>query len=399
MKKILYLILCYLPFSGQAHPMPNSVLLLSIKEKNVAAELQLPLSELEIAFGKSLNQKADVLIDSFGVQLKDYVLSHWKIKSENNQNWTIDIEKMQVDSVIESASGTYKELVINFLLTPPLGESNRVFTMEFDVITHQVVTHATIVTIKEDWQLGISNEHPMEVGVIENDIRSNSVFPFKVNQGESNIWKGFKSMIQLGMKHIAEGFDHLLFLLVLLFPSPLLVENKRWTRFGGVKYSLLRLFKIVTAFTIGHSITLLIGALGWIHLPSQWIEVAIALSILVSAFHAISPLFYGKEMYIAGGFGLIHGMAFSNTLVNLDLSSKQLALSILGFNLGIELMQLFIIIIVMPFLLFLSKKEHFYKYFRVIGAVLASIAAFAWLIERITSTPNFITIFIEKLMN
>jgi hypothetical protein len=396
MKQILPLLLLFIASFAFSHPMPNAVLLLSLKEKNVAAELQLPLSQLELAFGKSLNEKANILIDSFDTQLKSYVLSHWKIKSENNQNWTINIEKMQVDSVIESASGAYKELIINLLLTPPLGESNRVFTMEFDVITHQVVTHSTLVIIRQDWETGISAEHPSEIGVIETDIVSNTIFPFKINQGEASIWKGFKSMIQLGMKHIAEGIDHLLFLLVLLFPSPLLVENKRWTSFGGVKFSLLRLFKIVTAFTIGHSITLLLGALGWIHLPSQWIEIAIALSILVSAFHAISPLFYGKEMYIAGGFGLIHGMAFSNTLTNLDLSSKQLALSILGFNVGIELMQLLIIIIVMPFLLFLSKKEHFYKYFRIIGAVLASIAALGWVVERVTMSPNIVTIFIEK---
>ena len=85
------------------------------------------------------------------------------------------------------------------------------------------------------------------------------------------------------MQHISEGTDHLLFLLVLLLPAPLLLKQKRWGRFGGTRYSLIRLLKIVTAFTLEHSLTLIIGALGWLWLPVQPVEVLIAFSILVSA--------------------------------------------------------------------------------------------------------------------
>ena len=143
------------------------------------------------------------------------------------------------------------------------------------------------------------------------------------------------------MRHIAEGTDHLLFLLVLLLPAPLLLtKGRRWGGFGGVGYSLRRLLLIVTAFTLGHSFTLLLGALGWVRLPSQPVEVLIAVSILVSAGHAVRPLFPGREAWVAAGFGLVHGLAFASTLANLHLEAGPMALSILGFNLGIELMQL-----------------------------------------------------------
>ncbi len=97
---------------------------------------------------------------------------------------------------------------------------------------------------------------------------------------------------------------------ILLLPSTLLVQRKRCAAFGGTKYSILRLLKIVTAFTIGHSITLLLGALNTIAPPAGLIEILIAVSILISAIHALYPLFPGKEYYVSGGFGLNTGWRF-----------------------------------------------------------------------------------------
>ena len=100
---------------------------------------------------------------------------------------------------------------------------------------------------------------------------------------------GFASIFRLGMRHIAEGTDHLLFLLVLLLPAPLLALGSRWAGFAGARRSLFQILKVVTAFTIGHSITLALAALGLVRVPSRPIEVMIALSILLSAIHALRP--------------------------------------------------------------------------------------------------------------
>jgi hypothetical protein len=153
--------------------------------------------------------------------------------------------------------------------------------------------------------------------------------------------------------------------------------------------------KIVTSFTIGHSITLLIGALGWLRLPVQPVEILIAFSILVSAIHAIKPIFPGKEMYVAAGFGLIHGLAFASILANLKLSAGTMALSILGFNLGIEVMQLFVVLITIPWLILLNQTPT-YKYVRGGGAIISGIVAMAWIWERVTQMPNFVSAFVNK---
>lgn len=164
----------------------------------------------------------------------------------------------------------------------------------------------------------------------------------------------------------------------------------------GVRYSIRRLLLIVTAFTVGHSLTLLLGSLGWVRLPAQPIEVLIAVSILVSAGHALRPLFPGREAYVAAGFGLVHGLAFADTLANLHLDAGPMALSILGFNLGIEAMQLVVIALTIPWLMLLSRTPA-YPTVRLSGALLAAVAAVAWVAERVTGQRNGLAEGVERV--
>ncbi len=198
---------------------------------------------------------------------------------------------------------------------------------------------------------------------------------------------GFASIFRLGMRHIAEGTDHLLFLLALLLPAPLLVIGSRWGGFAGVRGSLLRILKVVTAFTVGHSITLGLAALGLVRVPSRPIEVLIAVSILVSAVHALRPLFPGREAAIAAFFGLIHGLALATTLSELGLCRWQRVASILGFNLGIETMQLLVVAAVMPSLVLMSRTGG-YPFLRTAGALFAGFASLGWIAERLLGLQN-----------
>lgn len=194
-------------------------------------------------------------------------------------------------------------------------------------------------------------------------------------------FKGFPSMFRLGMRHIAEGTDHMLFLLALLLPAPLLATRSRWSASGTVRHSIAGILRVVSAFTIGHSITLALGALNVVSIPSRPIEVLIAVSILISALHALRPLFPGREVWIAGGFGLIHGMAFSATLQNLGVGGWQHFASVLGFNIGIETMQIIVVGATLPSLILLSRTPA-YALFRAVGATFAALASLGWIVER-----------------
>jgi hypothetical protein len=205
---------------------------------------------------------------------------------------------------------------------------------------------------------------------------------------------GFASLFRLGMRHIAEGTDHLLFLLALLLPAPLVVVGSHWGGVAGVRGSVLRILRIVTAFTIGHSITLGLAAWGFVRVPSRPIEVLIAVSILVSAIHALRPIFPGKEAWIAAFFGLIHGLAFAATLNELGLARWECVAGILAFNLGIETMQMIVVAATMPSLLFMSRTRA-YPVLRIGGALFAVFASVGWIAERTFAAHTSVDVVVD----
>lgn len=389
-----------LPFllsvAASAHPSPNSLVFLDVSPGQVAMEIQLPLPELELAFPSIITNRPETLVERFGPQLKAYILAHVHAYVSKEHPWQVTVHSLEMSKADYAGTNVpYREIIAHLVLLPPAGESTRKFTLAYDAIMHEVVTHTALLSLRSDWENGTTAENTTEAGVIRHHLSDNTTPPVAINLEQGSWWKGFKSMFSLGTQHIREGTDHLLFLLVLLLPSMLLCSGTRWGKFGGIKYSVRHLLAIVTAFTIGHSITLLISAAGWVKLPAQPVEILIAFSILVSAIHAMYPLFPGKEMYVAAGFGLIHGLAFATVLANMKLGAGTLAVSILGFNLGIEAMQLLIVLITVPWLILLSTTPY-YPWVRIGGAVAAAVAALAWIAERSLGKANLITTTVAK---
>lgn len=369
-----------------AHQQPTTLVVLDVAPNQVAMNLHVPLSELELAFGNDVSQDPETSLPKWQTQFSDYLRSHIH-PTTDGQPWSVAVIDLQVQKAEQTQSGPFQEIFVHLILTPPAGVDTGRFTLNYDVILHQVVTHKALISIRNDWERGQTAEE--QVGVIKVNTETTRIEPLEINLEQGSSWAGFKGMVSLGMQHIKEGTDHLLFLLVLLLPATLLTQGRQWGAFGGSRYSIVRLLKIVTAFTVGHSVTLLAGALGWLRLPQQPVEVLIAFSILVSAMHAVRPLFPGKETYVAAGFGLVHGLAFATVLANLQLSAWPMALSIFGFNLGIELMQILVIAVTVPWLILLSLTP-FYTPVRIVSAALAAIAALGWIVSRVSGESNII---------
>jgi HupE / UreJ protein len=386
-KKIISFLVLFFLFKnvGFTHPMPSSMVVLKVNEKNITGEIQLPLGELQSAIGMGVNDNSVGLVERLGDTLRAYLIKHIRPKSFEGKLWTVELSEMHVNSIKNPLTGEYNELIVAFSMAPPLHFDLRNFYFDYDVILHQVASHKILINVKQDWQQGIFAEDStmQQLGIIELDVPTGKIPVFQVALSQGSTWQGFKSMVTLGMSHIKDGTDHLLFLLVLLLPALQMAQNKRWEGFSGTKESFKKIIKIVTSFTVGHSITLLLGAIGFINFPSKPIEILIAVSITVSAIHAIRPIFNNKEIFIAAGFGLVHGLAFANTLKELGLETSNFILSIFGFNLGVEIFQILIVILVFPILLLLAQKTTKYSLFRTIGAVIAIFASFYWLWERI----------------
>lgn len=392
--KIFYLSLFIILFSqsiwqeAKAHPMPNTIVKLDILNNSIKGESKVSLIDLESAIGHPVNNFK-------GEFIKNYFLNHITAISQN-KNWNTKIENLELIVEHDPLVGDYKEVMVNFILTPNDTKDLRHFIFKYDAVIHQVITHEIVVFVKYDWSNGVLEETSTEpLGVIKLDVPSGKILPLKVDLEEGSWLRGIGAMFLLGMKHIAEGLDHILFLLTLLLVAPLTVNNNKWSSYQGLKYTLFRFLKISLAFTVGHSITLIVGSFNLIQFPSQYIEILIALSIFISVINCIKPIFYKREVIIASGFGLIHGLAFSMSLSGLELDFSSKLISILGFNLGIEAMQIIIMICFFPLLL-LSRLK-IYDQIRVFMAVITMMVSSAWIAERTTNKENFVTSYINKV--
>ncbi len=200
--------------------------------------------------------------------------------------------------------------------------------------------------------------------------------------GELTAMRQFLSYGREGVWHIWIGYDHILFLLSLLLPAVLMRERRRWlpvARFGDAFWDV---FKVVTSFTVAHSITLSLAALGVISLPSRLVESAIAASVVLAALNNLVPVVGGRRWVVAFAFGLIHGFGFASVLAELGLPRNALLLALVGFNLGVEAGQLAVVAAFLPLAYFL-RASGFYRRVVLVGGSTAIVAiAMVWLLER-----------------
>ena len=207
--------------------------------------------------------------------------------------------------------------------------------------------------------------------------------PQRFELSEANRWAQFVDYLREGVWHIWVGFDHILFLLSLLLPAVMTWQASRWHPVQGFRPAFWDVFRIVTSFTVAHSITLSLAALGVVSLPSRLVESAIAASVLVAALNNVRPLVQGRRWLVAFGFGLIHGFGFASVLTELGLPRDALVLALVSFNLGVECGQLVIVALFLP-LAYSLRASRFYRRTVMMGGSLA-IAGIAgiWLAERL----------------
>jgi hypothetical protein len=185
-----------------------------------------------------------------------------------------------------------------------------------------------------------------------------------------------------GVWHIWIGYDHILFLLSLLLPAVLAFGAGRWQAVERFAPAFWDVFKIVTSFTVAHSITLSLAALGVVSLPSRLVESAIATSVVLAALNNVFPVVHGRRWMVAFFFGLVHGFGFASVLRDLGLPQNALLIALVGFNLGVEGGQLAIVSGFLP-VAYALRATWFYRRLVFVGGSLAITAvAGTWLVER-----------------
>lgn len=199
---------------------------------------------------------------------------------------------------------------------------------------------------------------------------------------EASYWHAFIDYLSRGIHHIRAGTDHVLFVITFLLPSVLFYRNRRWRPRERAGSAVREVAEVVTGFTVGHSITLAVAVLGIASLPGRLVGSAIALSIVLMALNNLYPVVPRARWALAFTFGLAHGFGFASVLINLDLPRSILALALFAFNLGVEIGQLTIVVLVLPMAIML-RHTAFYRIVVLYGGslVVAALAS-VWLYQR-----------------
>jgi hypothetical protein len=241
-------------------------------------------------------------------------------------------------------------------------------------IAARCASDVAMLSIRYALLFDIDAQHRGLVHVADQTIVIRDSAPVTVKLGGSTSTTMF---IHEGVWHIWIGLDHVLFLLCLLLPA---VFPQRGHPMS-LRSVAVEVFEIVTAFTLAHSITLVVSAIGLLTLPSRFVETAIALSVVAAALNNLVRL-VDARWAVAFALGLLHGFGFSSVLIDLGLPSRELVGALLCFNVGVELGQAAIVLAVLP-ILYLIRRTIAYRALLFAGSGAAALLASFWTYQRI----------------
>lgn len=357
---------------AEAHPAGTTGVLVTVQSDAVEVEMQIHMDGFIAATGYDAGPVQSEL-DKVADNLMTFIINRVSVSDAVGVLTPTVLEQPKFEEINgDDAVVT----TLRFADARPLeGQLKLKDTFILDVMP----SHQVYVSLVSDWNNGeVAEGDPQVLGVL-----GGGVTEITLERTDQTPVSGFFAVVWLGMLHIAEGTDHLLFLMTLLIVAPALAVRAkrgfRWKQPIPLKSTIARAALIITSFTAGHLITLALVSLGLISFPTKPVEILVAVSIVVAAIHAIKPLLPRGELLIAGVFGLVHGTAFATTILDLNLGFGEKLLAILGFNVGVELAQIIAAVLVLPLLILLSHARA-YAGFRTGVAVVAIIAATAWIV-------------------
>lgn len=376
LRVLLLLSLILIPAgAAQAHRLNESYIFLDVEETKLSGRFEVRLEDLNKTFSLDENGDGEVSEQEYAVrsaEVQRYVESRLRFYHQQQEHPV---------AVVGSRANDYgiaKFALIEFEV-PTLKPVPLQVEVEYDYLFDGFEdTHRGLLVI----------ENNPRSGAVENEKQVSLIFgPGEKRQLlhlDATPWKKvLYDFIKHGIWHIWIGFDHILFIISLLLPSVMILNSRRqWEAVGDFKSALLFVVKVITLFTVAHSVTLSLSALGIIKLPVRLVEAVIAASIIVVALNNIFPLYNRRIWIVVFVFGLFHGLGFANVLEPLGAERNSLLTALIGFNLGVEIGQLAIIAIVFP-LLYLFRRWRYYQPVVLTFGSLALIAiASFWLIER-----------------
>lgn len=370
---LLSLSLALFPGLSFGHALSGSYLTLKTdsRARHLEGRWEIRIADLNDALGLDVDGDGAVTwaeLDREAPRSFEYVLSHLSVQ-QGKANCALKRARQLLD---ERSDGYY--LTLEFAGACPPGHGS--LAVESRLFFDRDASHRVLLKV-----------------ALGSEVRSSLLSPLQPRwqaPRQASAIQTVGAFIKEGIRHIWIGYDHIAFLILLLLPAVLVSRTgvhgdddgswepaARWTGVAGT------VLQIVTAFTIAHSITLSLAALGFVVPPERPVEIGIAASVIVAGIVNLYPRMARRGTLLAFTFGLLHGFGFANVLRGLDLTSTSLAWPLAGFNLGVEIGQLTIVLLVLP-IIYAARQSPLYLR-RIVPAtsIMVAVMAGAWLMQRL----------------
>jgi hypothetical protein len=350
--------------SAWAHKPSDSYLTLDVDGRQVAGQWDIALRDLDMAIGLDADGNGELTWNEVRARqdaIAAYALARLKLASAGAA-CPLQMTDMLLD---DHSDGAYAVLRLKGMCAADVAKLDIDYRLLFDIDPQ----HKGLLQLRHGGATStaiFAPDNPRQV----------------LDVAKTSTLRQFGDYVRHGIWHIWIGFDHILFLLSLLLPAVLVYRDGLWSGRSTFRAAALDVLKIVTAFTLAHSITLTLATLGVVTLPSRLVESLIAASVVLAALNNLWPLFHGRRALVAFCFGLIHGFGFASVLLDLGLPKVSLLLSLVGFNVGVEIGQVAIVVLFLP-LAFLARNTVLYRRGLLgAGSSLIVLLALVWLVER-----------------
>ncbi len=359
---ILLLCLLFPSISASAHGLNGGYARLTVTQDEIEARFSLNLADVILHF--ELDGDDDHILSAeeklSGIQKMDRFLQEQASVSVDGQRLTLQLSSAEV---VRDAAGQ-ESLEMVYSATRPTPSSTLTLSVRPDVFEKFGQTFSMLAKVEA---AGNTQQAVLSIGQTEQpfSIGSAGTAGAAVPAPARTFGATFMEFLQLGIKHIFLGYDHLMFLFALILVGGRIVD----------------LIKIVTAFTVAHSVTLALAAFNIVSLPSRPVESGIALSI---AYVALENLLNEKPAHrwrLTFTFGLVHGFGFASVLKELGLPRQNLAASLLSFNLGVEIGQIAVVALLFPLVVWVSRQPYQRAVVRA-ASVIVLLFGLGWFIER-----------------
>ena len=364
-----------MPSGAFAHKPSDSYLAFQVAGNTVSGQWDIALRDLEYAIGLDANGDGEITWGELKAKHADiaaYALSRLTLRVDSRPCPL----RASTHLVDDHSDGAYA--VLRFAADcPPSATAPQVLEIDYSLFFDFDTQHEGL--------LRLASEAGTLTGVFSAERRTQ-----RFELRAASAMEQFLAFARQGVWHIWIGFDHILFLLSLLLPAVMFYHRGRWQSVERFRPAFWDVVRVVTSFTLAHSITLSLAALEIISLSSRLVESTIALSVVLAALNNLRPVVEERRWVMAFVFGLIHGFGFASVLADLGLPRDSLLLALVGFNLGVEAGQLAIVSAFLPLAFLLRATPLYRSGIMTGGSVLIAMVASIWMVERIFDMRIFV---------